>query len=85
MKKHLLLILVMLVLCFATPISAAEFAGGTGTETNPYQIETKEQLNNVRNYLNAYFELTADIEFTESDFAAGGTFCNNGAGWEPIG
>ena len=85
MKKHLLLILVMLVFCFATPISAAEFAGGTGTETNPYQIETKEQLNNVRNYLNAYFELTADIEFTESDFAEGGTFCNNGAGWEPIG
>ena len=63
----------------------AEFAGGTGTEQDPYLIETKAQLNNVRNYLSAYFKLAADIEFTESDFAAGGAFYNEGAGWVPIG
>ncbi|WHY19442.1 hypothetical protein QNH28_29335 [Paenibacillus sp. G2S3] len=39
---------------------AVSFAGGTGLEGDPYQIETAEQLNAVRNYLGAgiYFELT---------------------------
>ena len=38
-----------------------EFAGGSGTEADPYLIETKEQLNNVRNNLGAHFKLVADI------------------------
>ena len=28
-----------------------QFAGGQGTEAGPWQIETAEHLNNVRNYL----------------------------------
>ena len=63
----------------------AEFAGGTGTEQDPYLIGTKAQLNNVRNHLSAHFKLTADIVFTESDFVEGGAFYNEGAGWVPIG
>ena len=31
--------------------SNGKFAGGTGTVNDPYQIETAEQLNNVRNYM----------------------------------
>jgi len=62
-----------------------DFAGGAGTESNPYLIETKEQLDNVRNYLDAHFKMIADIEFTDADFAEGGNFYNNGKGWEPIG
>ncbi len=63
----------------------AEFAGGSGTETAPYLIETKEHLNNVRNDLNAHYELIADIVFTDDDFSEGGDFYNNQKGWIPIG
>ncbi len=54
------------------------FAGGDGSETDPYQIETAEQLNNVRNllgsaYKDTYFQLTAPIDLS--------SYSN----WEPIG
>ena len=57
--------------------SAAEndFAGGSGTEKEPYLVETAEHLDNVRNHLNAHFKQTADIDL--SGFS-------KGAGWEPI-
>ena len=72
------------------PVSAGsgnttEFAGGDGTEQNPYLIADKYQLNNVRNHLDAHFQMVADIEFTEADFAEGGDFYNDGQGWKPIG
>ncbi|MEN6327708.1 MAG: CFI-box-CTERM domain-containing protein [Syntrophomonas sp.] len=53
-----------------------EFAGGEGIESNPYLIATAGQLNNVRNYPNSYYRLTADIDL--------GAYLN-GANWEPIG
>ena len=50
-----------------------EFAGGTGTEADPYQIETAEQLGNVRNHLvGKYFVLIGDIDL-------------GGTNWIPIG
>ncbi len=61
------------------------FASGAGTPEDPYVIETKEQLALVASYLGSHFELGADIEFTESDFAADGAFYNGGKGWEPLG
>ncbi len=54
------------------------FAGGSGTETDPYQVATAEQLNNVRNYLDKHFIQTADIDLGVEPY-------NTGAGWEPIG
>jgi len=65
--------------------NTTEFAGGTGSYFNPYKIETKEHLNNVRNYLGANFVLMNDIVFTSEDFAENGEFYNDGAGWNPIG
>ena len=62
-----------------------QFAGGSGTKADPYLIETKEHLNNVRNDLNAHYKLIADIVFTDADFAAGGDFYNDASGWAPIG
>ena len=56
--------------------AAAEFAGGDGTEGNPYQVATLEHLKNVRNYLNAHFIQTADIDMGEA-----GAYRN----WSPIG
>ncbi len=65
--------------------TSEEFFGGSGTADDPYIITTKAHLNNVRNHLSAYFRMDADIEFTEADFAEGGSFYNNGEGWVPIG
>lgn len=61
------------------------FTAGTGTITDPYQIETKEQLNAVRDNLKANYKLMNDIVFEDSDFEEGGAFYNEGQGWKPIG
>ncbi|TVR31960.1 MAG: hypothetical protein EA404_08845, partial [Spirochaetaceae bacterium] len=56
--------------------SGISFAGGDGTESDPYQVATAAQLNEIRNHLSSYFVQTADIDlsgYTEGD------------GWEPIG
>mgnify|MGYP000966059192 FL=1 len=52
------------------------FPGGTGTEQEPYQVATAEQLNNVRYHLKNHFIQIADIDLSSY---------NNGSGWEPIG
>lgn len=54
----------------------APFVDGDGSAQEPYVIETPEQLNAVRNYLDANFVLESDIDL--SGYAAG-------SGWEPIG
>ncbi len=61
-----------------------DFAGGTGRLENPYRISTPQQLDNVRNYLNAYFVQTQNIDITVAT-ADGGEFYNSGSGWMPIG
>jgi hypothetical protein len=61
-----------------------DFAGGSGTQADPYQIETAVHLNNVRNYLDAYFIQVADIDL--SDYVTeGGIYYDEGKGWEPLG
>ena len=91
MKKKFLIFILALVmtLIFVPGIASAanteEFGGGSGTEKDPYLIFHSTHLNNVRNYPDAHFKLTGGIEFDQSDFAPGGEFYNDGAGWEPIG
>ena len=70
---------------FASETIESEFAGGSGTVVDPFLIETKHHLSNVRNHLNAHYKMIADIEFTDEDFAEGGEFYNDGKGWMPIG
>jgi hypothetical protein len=65
----------------------AEFAGGTGTADDPWQIDTHEHLNNVRNYLgeehsNKHFILINDIDLSD-EFEPGGAYYPDG--WIPIG
>lgn len=61
---------------------APDFAGGTGSEANPYRIKTARHLNNLRKYTGSvwqgrYFKLMNDIDLT--------TFLqNSNAGWAPI-
>jgi len=57
-------------------VIGGSYAGGLGTTQNPYQVATADQLNNIRNDLDAHFVQTADI-----DLAA----YSAGEGWEPIG
>lgn len=65
---------------------APEFAGGTGTVGDPYQVATPEHLNNIRNYLGVgdHFIQTADIDLA-TYLAEGGAGYNAGAGWVSIG
>lgn len=65
-------------------VNVSPFEGG-GTEENPYIIETKYQLDNIRDYIHSSFKLANDIVFSSSDFSYGGAFYNSGAGWQPIG
>ncbi len=54
-----------------------DFAGGDGTEQNPYLIEDTWDLNEVRNNLNACYKLINNIDLDIAPF-------NEGEGWSPI-
>lgn len=56
----------------------SDFAGGSGTEDDPYQVATAEQLHSVRDHLDAHFVQTEDIDLGIAPY-------NEGGGWEPIG
>ena len=60
------------------PYPPSPFTGGSGTDADPYQVATADQLNKVRNYLDAHFIQTADIDLGLAPW-------NEGEGWEPIG
>ncbi|MCC5933251.1 MAG: T9SS type A sorting domain-containing protein [Balneolales bacterium] len=76
----------LFALLMITPaIAIAQFAGGDGSAASPFQIETKEQLDAVRNNLTSHFVLNNDIVFDAADFQVGGLFYRDGAGWLPIG
>ena len=62
---------------------------GAGTEDNPYIITNSTQLSQIRDDLDAYYELGNDIDLTE-DTREGGKLslasntCPQGFGWESI-
>ena len=65
---------------------AEKFAGGTGTESDPYQISNGAELAYLAQQVNAgtncsgeYFKLTNDIRLNEQDVPTGGN------SWTPIG
>ncbi|MDF9831534.1 GLUG motif-containing protein [Parabacteroides sp. PF5-6] len=65
------------------------FEGGKGTEGEPWQIHTPEQLSALRNYLGEAFKdnifiLGQDIDLTEY-LSRGKPGYNGGKGWRPIG
>lgn len=62
---------------FSSNAQGAEFSGGSGMESDPYLVETVDDLNRVRENLSACYKLVNDIVFTEQDFQNGG--------WMPIG
>ncbi|MCG8498870.1 MAG: hypothetical protein MJB12_00470, partial [Firmicutes bacterium] len=54
-------------------VTAAGFAGGSGTIADPYLISTAQQLDAVRSNLSAHYKLTSDIDLSGY------------SNWEPIG
>jgi uncharacterized repeat protein (TIGR02543 family) len=66
----------------------ALFAGGNGTEGDPYQIADWYQLDKVRNYLDIgiHFILVNDLDSTTAGYdALASPAANQGQGWQPIG
>lgn len=64
-------------------ISNRDFGGGDGTSSDPWQIETAEHLNNIRNYVGSehepyWFVQTSNIELGIPPW-------NDYEGWVPIG
>lgn len=59
--------------------STAGFEGGTGTSSDPYQISTCQQLQDMNNDLDAYYELIEDIDCSQTEE------WNYGSGFVPIG
>ena len=71
--------------------SELEFNGGNGTQNNPYQISSWNQLSNIRNYLNPglYFIITQNLSNLNLGYASNiktpNGLANNNQGWLPIG
>ena len=53
------------------------FDSGDGTEENPYQVSTAEQLNAVRNDLDACYIQTADIDLSGIEWVPIGTYADS--------
>lgn len=84
----LLLLLITFPVNELRACTESSFDGGEGTSGDPYQIETAEHLNNVRNCLEdledqVFFEQIANIDLGGDD--SSGDFYNSGDGWDPIG
>ncbi len=80
MKKFLLL-----AALFGASISShAQFAGGTGTADDPYQVATAEQLQAIKDYTSSHFIQTEDIDLDGVVWSPIGTFTGqyNGNGKE---
>ncbi len=83
MNRKLLFWLTLILLSMSSLPLFSQFAGGSGTEQDPWQVATAEHLNNVRNYLgdahaNKHFIQTADIDLDVAPW-------NQGQGWMAIG
>jgi len=67
MKRKSFFWLALMFLSMLSTSVFAQFAGGSGTQDDPWQVTTAEHLNNVRYYLGVahedkYFIQTANID-----------------------
>ncbi|MEX2396441.1 MAG: GLUG motif-containing protein, partial [Balneolales bacterium] len=60
-------------------LRAAYFAGGAGTEADPFEISNVYHLQNMKDHLEAHFIVINDIDASVTEN------WNDGEGWEPIG
>lgn len=79
MKKklhHLILLVLMIFLLSSMSYAQDEFAGGSGTEDDPYLIETIENLDNIRHHEGSHFKQISNLDFNNY---------SDNQEWEPIG
>jgi len=89
-KSVVQLVVIAFVLLMLPTAALASFSVGDGTEGNPYQISTAEELNSVRNYLgnehaDKHFKLIENIDLTDTVWGAVYARQYDTGGWEPIG
>lgn len=77
-RSILMVFMVLDITAYAQAITSP-FAGGDGSLSDPYQISTPEQLNEVRNYLDKNFVLINDIDLI-TYLSTSGTGYNSGKG-----
>lgn len=70
--------LILISLLFISYGLFAQFAGGSGTVSDPYQVSTPEQLSEIRNYLDKHFIQMNNIDLEKFDYN------DDGKGWMPI-
>lgn len=66
--KKIFISLVMLFTAYAAAHAQSSFAGGDGSEANPFQIANAVQLDSVRWHMDANFVLTNDIDLKASGY-----------------
>lgn len=66
---------------FTAYSTTESFAGGTGTQDDPYIIVTANQLNNIRNNLDKHFKQIKDIDLNDLKVKLDPIEAN----WEPVG
>jgi hypothetical protein len=59
-------------------LSYAQFAGGIGTNTSPFLLQTAQHVHNIDMYLSSSFKLINDIDLNVEPY-------NQNGGWNPIG
>ena len=72
---------IVLILLISITKSSAQFSGGDGSQSNPYQITTIDQLYSIRNHLDKHFILMNNLDFSGTPY----DISTNYLGWEPIG
>jgi hypothetical protein len=65
--SHFILISVILTISFYVPVFS-QFGGGSGTETDPYRIYTKEHLENINDSLNVIIDNNYSISWTKGKY-----------------
>lgn len=76
MKRLFCIILAIIMMFSVNAVCSAEeagFAGGSGTEEDPWQIASAEQLNLIRENLGGHYILSEDIDLSAYE------------NWEPVG
>ncbi|MDR1579636.1 MAG: hypothetical protein LBS35_04715 [Synergistaceae bacterium] len=79
MRKKIGILWVLLIAAFVFMSGgcgggSSDFAGGSGTSDDPWQITTPVQLANVKKDLDAHFVLTGDIDLAAENWAPIGDF-----------
>jgi hypothetical protein len=72
-NRPIIPLFILVGLCFSAIPAQAQYAGGSGTEDDPYLIETAGQFNNLGatpGHWNRHFKLIADIDLGEPNLAA---------------